>query len=668
MNGSKPADGSAAQPDDKSALALEYERRPWSEALRGRRLAGLAAKMAPKRPAGPSGPPGGDDFLPLVIGVTGHRDLRPEELPALRAALDRVFADLQSLCPQTPLMLLSPLAEGADRLAAETFLAGPGRRLAVPLPLEIDQYRKSFTEDDGDFDRLLARAEKSFLIPGPADRPSGATVDYRLEPFCYQALGAYLAEHCHIIIALWDGRDSGKAGGCSQIVAHQLSGRGLLDGNLEEEFEPAPGRPVIHIQAGRRGGDPAAVPGQVELLSPKGKSEVFSLFRLTADRLDRFNRGPSGREAAWLWPADREDEIGPTGETIVRLQARAEALAGRWSRRLRRRLVGLFAGGWLALGAFQGYRLLHAFRPELSLWPLVLVSGLAAVWVVLAYAQAQLGGWQNRHLSYRALAEALRVRFYWKILQVERSAARESFIGEGVKDFGEVRWLRLALFYTEIIGEGEKEPPAGGPERHRLARDLWLKGQEDFFSRKKKEARRKKALCLWPAIILLSLGTIWFILGKFLREVGPGSQAPLFIFLSFIMLGAALEAFHRLSGQVGEHRKWLALALGLTGLPSALIIFPQVPLAPLLSLFLSTVGLLLLGSGGLLLAYLKMSAHSDNADRYAEYERLFRRAGELLDQGRPEAEVLGLLGRKALAENSAWLRQHLERPLNMPLS
>jgi len=62
--------------------------------------------------------------LPLVIGITGHRALRPVDRAGLEAWVRAVFEDLRKRYPATPLVLLSPLAEGADRLATRVALEG----------------------------------------------------------------------------------------------------------------------------------------------------------------------------------------------------------------------------------------------------------------------------------------------------------------------------------------------------------------------------------------------------------------------------------------------------------------------------------------------------------------------------------------------------------------
>ena len=56
--------------------------------------------------------------VPLVVAVTGHRDLLPDEIPAIRQRVRAFLEGLRSQSPDRDILLMSPLAEGADRLAA----------------------------------------------------------------------------------------------------------------------------------------------------------------------------------------------------------------------------------------------------------------------------------------------------------------------------------------------------------------------------------------------------------------------------------------------------------------------------------------------------------------------------------------------------------------------
>jgi hypothetical protein len=51
--------------------------------------------------------------IPLVIGVSGHGDLRQQDIAEIQRLLKNIFRELMRTCPHTPLLLLSPLAEGA---------------------------------------------------------------------------------------------------------------------------------------------------------------------------------------------------------------------------------------------------------------------------------------------------------------------------------------------------------------------------------------------------------------------------------------------------------------------------------------------------------------------------------------------------------------------------
>ncbi|MCZ2097334.1 MAG: hypothetical protein LC121_13945, partial [Anaerolineae bacterium] len=57
--------------------------------------------------------------IPLVIGVTGHRDLVDSEVPAIRERARGFLQGLHERWPHTPIVVASQLAEGADLLVAE---------------------------------------------------------------------------------------------------------------------------------------------------------------------------------------------------------------------------------------------------------------------------------------------------------------------------------------------------------------------------------------------------------------------------------------------------------------------------------------------------------------------------------------------------------------------
>lgn len=101
--------------------------------------------------------------VPLVVAVTGHRDLVPGEIDALR---DRVRDFLRSLKDERPdrgVSVMTSLDEGADRLVAEVAI-DLGIPLTVPLPMAAELYVEDFDtpESRGEFRRLCDAAAEVF--------------------------------------------------------------------------------------------------------------------------------------------------------------------------------------------------------------------------------------------------------------------------------------------------------------------------------------------------------------------------------------------------------------------------------------------------------------------------------------------------------------------------
>lgn len=78
-------------------------------------------------------------MIPLVIGVTGHRDIPNEDIPFLKEKVEELFSTLEKKYPTTPFILLSPLADGADRVVVEVALAKFKDKITIKLPFPFDE-------------------------------------------------------------------------------------------------------------------------------------------------------------------------------------------------------------------------------------------------------------------------------------------------------------------------------------------------------------------------------------------------------------------------------------------------------------------------------------------------------------------------------------------------
>ncbi|MDX6613912.1 MAG: hypothetical protein QOD75_3098 [Blastocatellia bacterium] len=216
-----------------------------------------------------------DGSLPLVIGVTGHRDLRPSEVARLESVVRQVIEEFKTNLPHTPLVLLSALAEGADRLVARVALE-LGVRLIVPLPMQRDIYAKDFSpESKGEFANLLSQAEHSFELP----LLQGSSIEGTTEPgparnHQYEQAGAYIVRHSHLLLALWDGKYRELVGGTSRVVRFQLEGIPEPYATRSSPIDPPDSGPVYHIVTPRSS-------------EPETIGEAFTLHKL-------FPRGYAG--------------------------------------------------------------------------------------------------------------------------------------------------------------------------------------------------------------------------------------------------------------------------------------------------------------------------------------------------------------------------------------
>ena len=161
--------------------------------------------------------------------MTGHRvEVLPEgSIPALKSRIADVLnliedagAELfymESACfagdPQK-LRFVSPVADGADQIAAEVALER-GWELQAVLPFQRGEYRETLANAAAKerFDHLIERATCVLELPGDLDNVVDA----------YVMTGRATVSHCDILIAVWDGLPPRGRGGTAEVVQLALT-------------------------------------------------------------------------------------------------------------------------------------------------------------------------------------------------------------------------------------------------------------------------------------------------------------------------------------------------------------------------------------------------------------------------------------------------------------
>jgi hypothetical protein len=151
----------------------------------------------------------------VVVGVTGHR--WQEDPPALAGVVGDVLEVVRSLVdPGEEVVVVSPLAEGADRLVAAVALE-LGLRLECVLPLAVDDYERDFASKSSveRFRRLLGGAASVSVVPGRCTDQDRTVA--------YAEAGRAVVDGSDVLIAVWDGRPSRGRGGTAEIVDAALA-------------------------------------------------------------------------------------------------------------------------------------------------------------------------------------------------------------------------------------------------------------------------------------------------------------------------------------------------------------------------------------------------------------------------------------------------------------
>jgi len=362
-----------------------------------------------------------DGRIPVIVGVTAHRALRPQDEAALRASVRSELVQLQGRCPHAPLVMLTSLAEGGDLLCAEEALE-LGITLRVALPAEATEYERDMSEDGLlRFRRCCAAAEQVYVVPYTEEiPPEGPGRNYR-----FRQAGIHVASHCHVLLALWDG-GPGTPAACGTAEAVEFA---LRANYVPADFDsPVTGHTmVIHIftprgtQTGtpagtvRRMGDEAILDGALE------RTEEF-------DRLVLESK-PSSRSVLPLHP-----ETDPALEQMAQTRSAAAALATSHARRYRRVLALLAIAGALFTASFLLYDEAQAIF-------LILVCGILLLAAGCALTYASRSACHRRYLEYRALAECLRVQIFLRY-------AGTGVLAEDLLTWTqqeETHWISLAL-------------------------------------------------------------------------------------------------------------------------------------------------------------------------------------------------------------------------------
>jgi hypothetical protein len=489
-----------------------------------------------------------------------------------------------------------------------------------------DLYLRDFetAESREAFERLCAAAVDVFELP----ITPGNTAETIAEPGPnrsrqYAQVGVFMCAHCHVLLALWDGKPSDQLGGTSQVIrfhhddvmpgytARGAAGRLIL---ADDESDL-----VYHIVCSRDRPDGAPADGLSPLdvcwytsdeQNPRVPHMPFR-HRQVFDRANEFGRDVR-RHAARIEDekysllSDEQAAAMPPGlQDINHLFCAADWLAIHFQRRVLHTLRATHVCVFLTGFAYLSYT---DFKSDRSF--IFLVLAVMIIGSVINYL-AKRGAWHRKYLDYRTLAEGLRVQFYWAAAGVTSGNvskfAHDNFLQMQDPDLG---WIRNVMRVAGTECDVAPSTTAVGVE---FSVREWIgdaqSGQLGYFSRRSSERLRH----------------------------------------------------HLATQRIGKAGLWasaVALALLLfvgAGIPVAV----RSPLVYLMGCLLLLVGVRQ--------SYAKSTAEAELIKQYEFMRRIFHNARRRIDASETEAEqrrVLKILGDAALEEHAEWILMHRERSID----
>jgi hypothetical protein len=171
-----------------------------------------------------------------VIAHSGHRDLLPEDLQRIENAVGEKLLEITK-GDFKGFILVSGIAEGADKLVVSKAVEMGLKVLLLLLPGQGDEERvKELSDRSGT--ALITTLSLESYIKLATDRK--ATGDGKQDTIPYKVLAGSLVNIAEQLIVLWDGVDTGKEGGTSDVVnmAIEAEGKRCKSGNLHQLIIP----------------------------------------------------------------------------------------------------------------------------------------------------------------------------------------------------------------------------------------------------------------------------------------------------------------------------------------------------------------------------------------------------------------------------------------------
>jgi hypothetical protein len=500
-----------------------------------------------------------DANSPFIVGVSGHRDLNPADLPRLRESILSFLQSLKRQLPQTELRVIIGMAEGADLMAAQAAIDF-GLVVDAVLPMPLEHYASDFSPEHLQVLHGLLEHPKvqcvSLELADAAMRGSGTRIGTERDHL-YFNLTETLIRRSSLLLALWDGAPSALPGGTADTVLRYLGTR--TDDNADSdtlEFVASDKEPESDLRTAywiptvRRGGSDSLAYEQPCFLSGIGDNllqmnrDPPQALSLRLRLLNRYNqeyvnlsaqdRLKTAESLMSSVPADLVLEDRHVLEQISGQFAKADALAMHYQRHSDR-LFGLFGLMAFMMGlAYLVYEKLFESPVMIFVYVAILLTSLAL------YYRLKEKEWFAKHLVCRVIAETMRALFYGRLAGTDHMMDAEAVLAlSGIDRFDGFSWITTVFRGVGAFDQHTQIKRASNLARSRFVDQEWIDAQHRYFTTKvaklEKETRRIKNMKRVVGVLIVSVIIVIVVFHQAVEKVAVGTGVPIKNLMTFVM-------------------------------------------------------------------------------------------------------------------------------------
>lgn len=571
--------------------------------------------------------------MPLVIAVTGHRDVDTLQDSRDHSTISEAFTAclqywLKTVGPDTPIHLLCGMAQGADLLAlkAAMQLKSAGARI-TPLPClvaPLPQLKESYDNQE-DFEYALEICEKYGCT---ITAPSLSAMSDMDEAYPYLYQGAVFTRYANVVIALWDSKPAKGHGGTADVVRMQLGDIPdipEIKALFPKGFDGSNGGVVQHIPVTRCRPSSDDVDISYPTSPLKGSPYPVYLscshhqsvqdflsheFTTLLEQIRLFNRK---HKVIDTQKAERDNAQPGLTPALSQLFHYADTKAVKRRDRYQKSVMTFFFCAFTALLAL-----------EFVEWGVSSTSGYIATGIVLfalitcigLYWTSRFRGWKRDYQLYRGVAEAIRLRGYLNLADI--APCESSLLPRQMRN--NLPLFQQAVYLTEWAWWQDKSIIA--PDK---VKDAWMESQISYL---------KTRLTATPGKGIREARKIHSNLlkmpGHYHRTLGRLSK---FLMTSFVVLLTSLFTL-QLTG-TADYYTWLYLGIKV-----------------------------MLFTSGILALWINLAGYEHLCVSYSRLIALYQRAATELENTSDYHYTLQELAKEAFSEHCEWVYYNAKSEYN----